>query len=55
RTSRGHRFHAPDAIELSEAGDYATRLEQDGKVIADFPRRREMIRQQAEQAGRDAG
>ena len=55
RTSRGHRFHAPDAIELREAGDYATRLEQDGKVIADFPRRREMIRQQAEQAGRDAG
>ena len=53
RTSRGHRFHAPDAIELSEAGDYATRLEQDGKVIADFPRRREMIRQQAEQADLD--
>ncbi|MCC4307468.1 glycine--tRNA ligase subunit beta [Alcanivorax marinus] len=55
RASYGHRFHAPDAIELAEAGDYATRLEQDGKVIADFARRRELIRQQAEKAGRDAG
>ena len=55
RATHGHRFHAPQAIELAEAGDYATRLEQDGKVIADFGRRREMIRQQAEQAGRDAG
>jgi glycyl-tRNA synthetase beta chain len=55
RTSRGHRFHAPGAIELARAGDYATRLEQEGKVIADFARRRELIRQQARQAGRDAG
>ncbi len=55
RRSYGHRFHAPDAIELASAGEYARRLEQEGHVIADFDRRREMIREQAEAAGVQAG
>ena len=55
RRSYGHRFHAPDAIELASAGEYAQRLEQEGYVIADFERRREMIREQTEAAGVQAG
>ena len=36
RTSYGHRFHAPGAIELATASEYAERMEKDGHVIADF-------------------
>ncbi|AFT68303.1 Glycyl-tRNA synthetase beta subunit [Alloalcanivorax dieselolei B5] len=55
RTSYGHRFHAPSAIELSLAGEYAGRLEQEGHVIADFDRRKAMIEEQATAAGKQAG
>lgn len=46
----GHRFHAPDPIRLSEPAEYVERLEREGKVIASFARRRELVRQQVEQA-----
>ena len=52
-TTFGHRFHHNKAIELSCPGDYEAALEQPGRVIADFARRREMIRELVtEQANR---
>ncbi|MGQ7246256.1 glycine--tRNA ligase subunit beta [Halomonas sp. V046] len=45
RTTRGHRFHAPDAIELSHADDYLAALE-NAWVLADRDVRRERIREQ---------
>ncbi|MFN3713513.1 MAG: glycine--tRNA ligase subunit beta [Alcanivoracaceae bacterium] len=55
RETRGHRFHAPAAISLKTPGEYEARLEQEGFVIADFDRRREMIREQAVAAGKKEG
>lgn len=52
RESRGHRFHAPAAISLKTPAEYESRLEKEGFVIADFDRRREMIREQAVAAGK---
>ena len=45
RTTRGHRFHAPQALELAHADDYLTALE-DAWVLADRAQRRERIREQ---------
>jgi glycyl-tRNA synthetase beta chain len=45
RTTYGHRFHAPAAIELAHADDYLEALEQ-AWVLADRDRRRERIREQ---------
>ena len=45
RTTYGHRFHAPAAIELAHADDYLDTLEQ-AWVLADRDRRRERIREQ---------
>ena len=45
RTTRGHRFHAPDPIELAHADDYLATLEQ-AWVLADRDLRRERIREQ---------
>lgn len=45
-TSRGHRFHAPQALEMGHPSEYADRLEAQGYVIADFAKRRELIRSQ---------
>ncbi|WP_323774848.1 glycine--tRNA ligase subunit beta [Alcanivorax sp.] len=55
RTSYGHRFHAPGAIELTTAGEYAERIEKDGHVLADFDRRKAMIKEQTQAAGKKAG
>ena len=55
RTSYGHRFHAPGAIELANAGDYAARIEKDGHVLGDFDRRKAMIEEQTLAAGKQAG
>lgn len=41
----GHRFHAPEPIELGEAEDYAARL-QSAFVMADFNARRALIEKQ---------
>lgn len=49
RLTRGHRFHSTGSIELQKASDYATALASN-KVIADFPTRRERVRQLAEAA-----
>jgi len=43
RLTHGHRFHAPDPIEIPAPEVYPDVLEKDGYVIADFERRRQMI------------
>lgn len=45
RTTFGHRFHAPAAIEITAPSSYAEQLLQ-AKVIADFQQRQEIIRTQ---------
>ncbi|WP_447554795.1 glycine--tRNA ligase subunit beta [Vreelandella sp. EE22] len=45
RTTYGHRFHAPDAIQLEHADDYLEALE-NAFVLADRTQRRERIREQ---------
>ena len=44
--TRGHRFHHPQVITLDSAADYETVLEQQGRVIADFDKRQQIIHQQ---------
>ncbi|USE39881.1 glycine--tRNA ligase subunit beta [Endozoicomonas sp. SCSIO W0465] len=48
-TTRGHRFHAHQAITITKPADYAQALREQGKVIASFDTRREIIREQVEQ------
>ena len=43
RQTRGHRFMAPDEIEIRSAEEYATRLIEDGRVIPSFTDRRARI------------
>jgi glycyl-tRNA synthetase beta chain len=50
RETRGHRFHHPGQLYLSEPKAYAPLLETEGRVIADFAERREAIRAQVEEA-----
>lgn len=42
----GHRFHAPEAIEINKADEYAEKLASQGFVLADFEQRKEKIRTQ---------
>ena len=50
RSTRGHRFHAPGAIELKRPADYAKQLRSKGMVIADFAERAARIRAAAKAA-----
>jgi glycyl-tRNA synthetase beta chain len=50
RETHGHRFHSPQPLLVSKPADYAALLANQGHVIADFEQRRELIRQQAEDA-----
>ena len=50
RETRGHRFHHPGELYLSEPKAYAPLLETEGRVIADFAERREAIRAQVQEA-----
>lgn len=54
RVTRGHRFHAPDAITLAHPDDYERAL-LDARVVVDFSRRRELIREQVEEQARELG
>ena len=45
-TSRGHRFHCDQELEIHSAHDYVQHLRDPGYVIADFDERREAIREQ---------
>jgi len=44
RHSEGHRFHSAGAIEIEKPGMYLETLEKQGYVIADFERRRNLVR-----------
>lgn len=48
RTSRGHRFHHPQAFSISSAKSYETQL-RDAYVIADFALRKATINEQIKQ------
>ena len=53
--SRGHRFHSSGPIVITEAKHYLDTLESKGHVIADFERRRAMIKAGVEAAAVEAG
>ncbi len=53
--SRGHRVHCGAPVVISDADSYLDALERDGHVIADFERRRELVRDGVAAAAADAG
>jgi glycyl-tRNA synthetase beta chain len=55
RLSFGHRFHAPAAISLASAADYATTLQQQGHVVAGFLDRKALILEAANAAATSHG
>ncbi len=55
RISRGHRFHAPNNLNITSPHDYVETLLQQGKVIADFAERMTRIRDAANQAAAKVG
>ena len=54
-TTKGHRFHHPDAITINTASSYAGQLHQTGHVIADFEARRAEVKSQAEESAKKVG
>ena len=44
RESQGHRYHSSGPIEIEKPGKYLDALEKQGYVIADFERRRGLVR-----------
>jgi len=55
RSTRGHRFHAPQTIDIASPHDYLETLRTQGKVIADFSDRMEIIEKAANQAAANVG
>ncbi|MBT8086475.1 MAG: glycine--tRNA ligase subunit beta [Gammaproteobacteria bacterium] len=53
--SQGHRVHSQGALVVGSADWYLETLESDGHVIADFARRRDMIRDGVRAAAAEAG
>jgi len=53
--SRGHRFHSAGPVRIPSAAEYLDTLESEGHVIADFARRRELVRTGVEAAAAAAG
>ncbi len=53
--SRGHRVHCSAPVVISDANSYLDALERDGHVIADFERRRELVRDGVASAAAEAG
>lgn len=54
-TTHGHRFHAPAAITIDAPESYASILLNQGKVIADFSQRMQIIRDAANSAASAVG
>lgn len=50
RTTKGHRFHKPDPIQIPNPSDYESLLETDGHIIPSFEKRKTAIKAQVEQA-----
>jgi glycyl-tRNA synthetase beta chain len=55
RETRGHRFHSTGPISIAKPGDYLGSLEKDGYVIADFLRRRDLVRHGVNDAAERSG
>lgn len=55
RTTRGHRFHFNNTIDLAQASDYASVLKATGFVVADFAERGATIKQQVEAEAKKVG
>ncbi len=55
RATHGHRFHHPEAIIVPAPDEYEALLESEGRVIADFDRRRTAVRGLAEEAAVGTG
>jgi glycyl-tRNA synthetase beta chain len=55
RTTRGHRFHYNNSIELAKASDYASVLKNTGYVVADFAERSATIKAQVEAEAKNVG
>ncbi len=55
RSSRGHRFHYNNTIELAQASDYASVLKNTGFVVTDFAERSAIIQQQVEAEANKVG
>lgn len=55
RSTRGHRFHYNQAIELANASDYANTLKSTGFVLADREERRALIAQQVQAEAKKIG
>ncbi len=55
RETRGHRFHHPENIHISAPAVYASLLETEGRVVANFNDRREAVRGQVEEAAAKLG
>ena len=53
--TRGHRFHSSGLITITSPGAYLDTLEKEGYVIADFERRREIVRTGVDAAAHGAG
>ena len=53
--SRGHRVHSAGPVTIKSPGTYLDTLEKEGFVIADFERRREMVRAGVDAAAAKAG
>jgi glycyl-tRNA synthetase beta chain len=55
RSTRGHRFHAPADLPIDTPAHYASLLETQGFVLADFEQRRAKIKAQIEQLAAELG
>ncbi len=55
RLTRGHRFHAPDPIEIPSAEAYPGCLEADGRVVAGFDARRTRLHAATEALAEELG
>jgi len=55
RESRGHRFHSSGTITIDAPSGYLDKLEKDGYVIADFMRRRDLVRDGVNAAAEQSG
>ncbi len=55
RETRGHRYHSSGPIAIASPSEYLDKLESEGYVIADFVRRRDMVREGVEAAAQQVG
>jgi glycyl-tRNA synthetase beta chain len=51
----GHRFHHPDALVINEASQYEKVLEEKGKVIPNFQKRKDLILEKCKEVSTDLG